>query len=87
MTIIKLNKTFCKQAQALKPAQQRRLKETFLIFQNEPQHPNLYNHALTGQWKGYRSISFGGDWRAHYEVINKDTVLFVAVGTHSQLYK
>lgn len=30
-------------------------------------HPALYNHSLTGEWAGYRSIAFGGDWRAHYK--------------------
>jgi len=50
-------------------------------------HEDLRNHALTGEWLGYRSISFGGDWRAHYISQGDDLVIFVAVGTHSQLYK
>ncbi len=85
--IIKLNKSFRRQVQNLKPAQQKRLKTALLLFQTEPQHTDLYNHPLTGEWKGNRSISFGGDWRAHYKIIDGETALFVAVGTHSQLYK
>jgi len=84
--IIDFHKSFHKQAEKLKPAQKSRLKATLRLFRVESQHPDLYNHALTGRWQGHRSISFGGDWRAHYKVIDKDTVMFVAVGTHAQLY-
>ncbi len=85
--IIDLHRSFRKQAHTLKPAQKQRLKQALLLFESQPHHPDLYNHALTGQWKGHRSISFGGDWRAHYIQQSKDIALFVAVGTHSQLYK
>ena len=87
MMIIKLHKNFVKQTMNLKPAQQRRLQAVLRLFQSEPQHPDLYNHPLFGEWKGHRSISFGGDWRAHYLPKDETTALFVAVGTHSQLYK
>jgi len=85
--IIDFHKSFHKQGASLKPAQKKRLKEALLLFTDEPYHPELYNHPLAGEWTGFRSISFGGDWRAHYKIINDTTVLFVAVGTHSQLYK
>lgn len=85
--IIDFHKSFHKQAAILKPAQKNRLKNALLKFEDQPYHPDLYNHPLTGEWQGFRSISFGGDWRAHYKIIDDDTVLFVAVGTHSQLYK
>ena len=86
--IIKLHKDFIKQAANLKPAQKKRLEVAMKLFQNQPQHPDLYNHPLAGAWRGYRSIAFGGDWRAHFELTDKATVAwFVACGTHSQLYK
>jgi addiction module RelE/StbE family toxin len=85
--IIDFHKSFYKQAANLKPTQKKRLKQALLLFADEPYHADLYNHSLAGEWKGFRSISFGGDWRAHYTVIDENTVLFVAVGTHSQLYK
>lgn len=84
---IDFHKSFTKQALALKSAQKKRLKVALVVFANNPQHADLHNHSLAGRWKGFRSISFGGDWRALYEVIDDNTVLFVAVGTHSQLYK
>ena len=84
---IDFHKSFYKQASNLKPAQKKRLKQALLLFADEPYHADLYNHPLGGDWKGFRSISFFGDWRAHYSVIEESTILFVAVGTHSQLYK
>jgi mRNA-degrading endonuclease YafQ of YafQ-DinJ toxin-antitoxin module len=33
------------------------------------------------------SINITGDWRAIYMPINNNEVLFIAFGTHSQLYK
>ncbi len=81
------HKTFKKQVTKLPPAKAKRLIMALELFVKEPNHPNLYNHPLSGNWKGHRSISFGGDWRAHYLEMGRDKVLFVAVGTHSQLYK
>jgi len=66
--------------------QRRRFGEAIRLFEKQPYHPDLYNHSLAGEWKGYRSISFGGDWRAHYKMVGTVAV-FVACGTHSQLYK
>lgn len=77
-----------KQAANLRPAQKERLQESLKLFQKQPQHPSLHNHPLTGEWKGYRSIAFGGNWRAHFELTDDDTVAwFVVCGTHDQLYK
>jgi addiction module RelE/StbE family toxin len=88
MIIIKLHKDFIKQAANLQPTQKKRLQAAMKLFQKQPQHSDLYNHPLTGQWKGYRSIAFGGNWRAHFELTDNDTTAwFVACGTHSQLYK
>ena len=83
---IRYHKSFQKQVVKLQSAQVKRLKTALKLFEVEPNHPELYNHTLTGEWSGHRSIAFGGDWRAHFKVVD-DTVIFVAVGTHSQLYK
>ncbi len=78
---------FKKQYKKLRPAQRDRFAKALALFKAEPNHPSLYNHPLTGEWIGHRSIAFGGDWRAHYRQVDENTALFVAVGTHSQLYK
>ena len=77
---------FDKQYSRLPAAQKKRLEEAILLFRKDPYSPVLRNHALSGNWTGHRSISFGGDWRAHYKAISDDEALFIAIGTHSQLY-
>ena len=79
-------KSFQKQVSKLQPAQVKRLKAALKIFELEPHSPELYNHPLSGEWRDHRSIAFGGGWRVHYK-ISGDVAIFVAVGTHSQLYK
>ncbi|MGH7195246.1 MAG: type II toxin-antitoxin system RelE/ParE family toxin [Candidatus Saccharimonadales bacterium] len=84
---LRYHKSFQKQVIKLQPTQIKRLRTAIDLFQSEPYHPSLYNHPLTGQWQDHNSISFGGDWRAHFKILDNDVALFVAVGTHSQLYK
>lgn len=83
---LRYHKSFQKQVIKLKPSQLKRLKVAIVLFQSDPNHPDLYNHPLVGQWQGHRSIAFGGNWRAHFKLVD-DVAVFVAVGTHSQLYK
>lgn len=56
------------------------------LFNEQPYHPLLKNHSLKGDQRGYRSINITGDWRAIYEPIGEDTVRFVDIGTHHDLY-
>lgn len=58
------------------------------IFAINQFSPLLANHALTGELKDCRSLNITGDWRAIYEELeNGDVLLFIMLGTHSQLYK
>jgi len=84
---LRYSRSFQKQFQKLPSTRQHKVKEAVSVFEMEPTHQSLRNHPLKGDWQGYRSISAGGDLRLHYRTIKKDEVLFVAVGSHSQLYK
>lgn len=82
------HKSFDKQLSKLPKKRRDKVIDTVDVFLDKPTKPSLRNHALTGEWTGYRSISAGGDLRLHFEVINDGaTAFFVAIGTHSQLYK
>ena len=61
-------------------------KEKLTLFLENELAPPLNNHPLFGGYEGCRSINITGDWRA---VFKKDNGIayFVALGTHSQLYK
>jgi len=43
-------------------------------------------HQLTGAKKGYYSFSLTGDIRVVYTYKDKDTVIFVDIGSHNQVY-
>lgn len=71
---------------AIKIAFRKRLE----LFLKDPFNPLLNNHRLSGKLKSYQSINITGDWRAIYEEFNEgknQVVYFIALGTHSQLYK
>lgn len=78
----KFEKQHGKADSKIKAALAKRLE----LFLQNPYDPILNNHALSGSYRGYRSVNVTGDWRAVY--FEKDgVVIFVALGTHSQLYK
>ena len=60
------------------------------LFLKDPFNPLLYNHLLTGKFKEMRSINVTGDWRIIFKEDNdrglKKVIVFMMIGTHSQLY-
>lgn len=78
----RFHKQYAKSNKKVKTAFNSRLK----LFLQNSHHPLLRNHALTGDYKGYRSINITGDWRAIY-LEHGEIIIFEALGTHSQLYK
>jgi addiction module RelE/StbE family toxin len=81
------SKRFIKQLTKLKRAEQNRFAERLELFKNNPRHAGLRNHALTDRYQGFRSINVGGDLRAVFDVGPKEMIVFIAIGTHSQLYE
>jgi len=68
----------------------KKLRDTvdakLFLFAKDPYSPSLNNHILIGKYKDYRSINITGDYRAIYKEISKDKVIFVKLGSHSELY-
>jgi len=83
---ILLHKNFEKRYKKLRLGEKRRFKKQRDLFLENPYHPLLHNHPLQGPYRGYRSIGISGDLRAIYKIIDPDTVYFVALGTHNELY-
>ena len=84
---VDFTKAFNKQFDKLPRKKQQQARDAVAVFLDDVSATTLRNHGLKGEWLGYRSISAGGDLRLHYRVITTTRVLFVAVGSHSQLYK
>jgi len=84
---VEYHRKFEKQLAKLPQKQRDRVIDAIELFLNDPADSRLRNHALVGQWKGYHSISAGGDLRIHLQLIeSENAVFFITVGTHSQLY-
>ena len=74
-------KSYTKQDKQVKNAFEER--RNLLII--DPEHLLLNSHSLQGKWKGCRSINITGDIRAIYKT-EGFFVIFIEIGTHSQLY-
>lgn len=87
---IRFGKKFGKQYKKAPDFIREAVDSRIILFKNNPLEPVLHNHALTGNFKGYRSINITGDWRAIFfesSENNARIVIFIGLGTHSQLYK
>lgn len=86
--LVRFNTDFDRQfKERLTNRQKIQVLDSIDLFIDKPFHETFRNHALKGEWLGYRSISIGGDLRLHFKMINDETAYFVAVGNHNQLYK
>lgn len=65
----------------------KRIEKQILLFQENPQHPSLRTHKLSGNPKNMRSISITMSIRMIYLLIDDDHALFVKIGTHDHVYK
>lgn len=86
MVPIYRHRKFNKQFKRLSKKMQDRFEQKLMIFLADPYSVELNNHPLTGEWLGHRSIDVTGDVRAIFRV-EDSIILFVAVGSHSRLYK
>lgn len=85
--LIRFHRNFEKKYLKLNFSQKEKLKERLGLFVRDEFDLLLNNHPLKGVYKGYRSINITGDMRVIYRHSEKDVVVFVAVGKHSELYK
>jgi len=85
--IILLHRNFEKKFVKLHPKLKERVRERRDLFSQNPFHPLLNNHPLGGNRREQRSINVTGDWRLIYEPINPDTVVFLDIDTHANLYR
>lgn len=70
---------------SLKKLSARAQEETIItleLFQDDPTHPILKPHKLTGKWKGYHAISVGFRYRIILKIVSKQ-VYCMDIGTHN----
>ncbi len=66
-----------------------RLKEAMLLLiANDGPLPAAYlDHALTGDWKGFRECHVGGDFLLIYELRDGGSIVFTRTGAHAGLFE
>lgn len=74
---IKLSKQFAKQFDRAPIKIQQAIRQRLKLFLQNPNSVQLHNHALTGVYKGYRSINITGDWRAIFVYLRKKKLHFL----------
>ena len=84
--ILIFHKDFSKRYAKLQQGEKQKTDARIRLFEGNPFHPILYNHALGGIYQGCRSVNITGNFRAIYEEIDPNTIHFIALGTHPELY-
>ena len=64
----------------------KQYEQRILLFKENPYHPLLHNHQLTGKLSSFRSINISGDYRVIFRKENSETYYFLDFGNHDQLY-
>ena len=82
---IEFRKEFLKQHKKLPKKLQAKFSERLQLFINDPTHPLLHLHTLTGADYPIETINITGDYRAQF-LRTKNVVSFIRIGTHSELY-
>jgi len=65
---------------------QKLIKYLNCLLNGESLPPEAKDHALIGDWQGFREFHLGGDLLVIYRKTEKEIIL-TRIGTHSQLFK
>jgi len=55
------------------------------LLTNQPLENKYKDHALTGNWRGYKDCHIEPDWLLIYKII-EDCLYLVRTGSHSDLF-
>ncbi len=64
-----------------------RIEKQLKLFEENPKHPSLRIHKLSGKTKNMWSISITMSIRMVYLEIDENYALFVKIGTHEEVYR
>ena len=63
-----------------------RIEKQISLFEENPKHPSLRTHKLSGKMNNIWSISITMNIRMVYLLVDHGTALFVKIGTHDDVY-
>lgn len=89
MITIKFSKSFERTYKKLikcNPEKAIIILEKILLFQNNPQHPSLTTHKLTGSLSQLHAFKVEYDLRIIFSYFNNLEVILEDIGTHDEVY-
>ena len=63
-----------------------RFEKMLSLLAENPFHPSLKTHSLTGNLKGYWAFSITYEYRIMFRFLSEDKVLPVDIGAHDEVY-
>ena len=63
-----------------------RIEKQIALFEENPKHPSLRTHKLSGATDNMWSISITMSIRMVYVLLDRSSVVFVKIGTHNEVY-
>ncbi len=63
-----------------------RFEKALSLFTENPFHPSLKTHSLTGNLKGYWAFSITYEYRLIFRFLSEDKALLIDIGTHDEVY-
>lgn len=63
-----------------------RIEKQIALFEENPKHPSLRTHKLSGAMDNMWSISITMNIRMAYILLDRNSALFVKIGTHDEVY-
>ncbi len=87
---IRYSREFERNLRKLKKANSSKLKlvlKKIRYFSENPNHPSLRFHRLSGGLKEYFSFSVGANFRIIFSWKSEEEVLFYKLGTHDEVYR
>lgn len=80
------SKGFEKDFSKLPKKTQLEFSKKLTLLLSDSRHPSLHLHKLHGKYAGTWSINITGDIRAIIDMGVQGTLIFIAIGSHSELY-
>ena len=68
------------------PELQEKLEEALKLFVNDPFHPVLGTHKLSGKLKGHHAFGLGYDFRVVIKFVDREEVALISIGRHEEVY-
>ncbi|TSC61637.1 MAG: Uncharacterized protein G01um101448_624 [Parcubacteria group bacterium Gr01-1014_48] len=83
---LRYSSAFKKQYKKLPKRTREQFKKRLTLFLKDDREVRLHIHKLAGVYDGLWSMNVTGEIRAVFDQGVPDVVLFVAIGSHSELY-